>query len=166
MNTRSAWPKPYYPEGPSTQYLRTLVPNTIKSKVFGTRNLKYWVLGPSGLINPHLILFVLGPLPRPPNVALFRALWSLLDGIWGFLKGSWGVLVVSEKIDCDWRGGGQLSPPSHLLHLPGASGASGTGRLPCPIPDTLKNTKLCVRECVHISIHTYVYTCIGTRYTS
>ena len=34
-------------EGPSTQYLRTLVPNTIKSMVFGTRNLKYWVLGPS-----------------------------------------------------------------------------------------------------------------------
>ena len=37
-------------EGPSTQYLRTLVPNTIaiKSMVFGTRNLKYWVLGTSG----------------------------------------------------------------------------------------------------------------------
>ena len=30
--------------------------------------------------------------PRPPNVPLFRALWSLLDGIWGSLKGSWGVL--------------------------------------------------------------------------
>ena len=32
-------------------------------------------------------------LPRPPNVPLLRALWSLLDGIWGLLKGSWGVLV-------------------------------------------------------------------------
>ena len=31
--------------------------------------------------------------PRPPNVPLLRALWSLLDGIWGFLKGSWGVLA-------------------------------------------------------------------------
>ena len=31
-------------------------------------------------------------LPRPPNVALFRALWSLLVGIWGILKGSWGML--------------------------------------------------------------------------
>ena len=46
--------KPYYgdldyPEGPSTQYLRILVPNTIESMVFGTRDLKYWVLGPSGL---------------------------------------------------------------------------------------------------------------------
>ena len=32
--------------------------------------------------------------PRPPNVPLLRALWSLVDGIWGVLKGSWGVLVV------------------------------------------------------------------------
>ena len=39
----------YYPEGPSTQHLRTLVPNTIKGMVFGTRILKYCVLGPSGL---------------------------------------------------------------------------------------------------------------------
>ena len=30
----------YYPQGRSTQYLRTLGPNTIKSRVFGTRNLK------------------------------------------------------------------------------------------------------------------------------
>ena len=34
--------------------------------------------------------------PRPPNVPLLRALWSLLDGIWGLLKGSWGVLVDVE----------------------------------------------------------------------
>ena len=32
---------------PSTQYSRTLVPKTIMSMVFGTRVLKYWVLGPS-----------------------------------------------------------------------------------------------------------------------
>ena len=38
-----------FPEGPSTQYVRTLVPNAIKSMVFGTRSLKYLVLGPSGL---------------------------------------------------------------------------------------------------------------------
>ena len=36
------------PEGPSTQYIRTLVPKTIKGMDFGTRILKYWVLGPSG----------------------------------------------------------------------------------------------------------------------
>ena len=43
-----AGPK-HYPEGPSTQYLRTLVPKTIPLMVFATRVLKYWVLGPSGL---------------------------------------------------------------------------------------------------------------------
>ena len=31
--------------------------------------------------------------PRPPNVPLFRALWSLLDGSWGVLKGSSRVLA-------------------------------------------------------------------------
>ena len=36
------------PEGPSTQHLRTLVPKAIDGMVFGTRVLKYWVLGPSG----------------------------------------------------------------------------------------------------------------------
>ena len=35
----------YNPEGPGTQYLRTLVPNIIK---FGIKDFKYWVLGPSG----------------------------------------------------------------------------------------------------------------------
>ena len=32
-------------------YIRTLVPNTIKGVFFGTRDLKYWVLGPSVLLN-------------------------------------------------------------------------------------------------------------------
>ena len=39
----------YYLEGPSTQHLRTLVPKAINGMVFGTRVLKHWVLGPSGL---------------------------------------------------------------------------------------------------------------------
>ena len=38
--------------------------------------------------------------PGPPNVALLRALWSLLDCIWGLLKGSWdpffGYLVLGS----------------------------------------------------------------------
>ena len=34
------------------------------------------------------------PKPRPPNVPLLRARWSLLDFIWGLLKGSWGVLEI------------------------------------------------------------------------
>ena len=38
---------PLSPEGPSTQYLRTLVPKTIPFMAFGTRILKHWVLGPS-----------------------------------------------------------------------------------------------------------------------
>ena len=36
-------------KGPSTQYFRTLAPATIPSMVLGTRVLKSWVLGPSGL---------------------------------------------------------------------------------------------------------------------
>ena len=38
-----------YREGPSTQHLRPLDPKTIEGVVFGTRSLKYWILGPSGL---------------------------------------------------------------------------------------------------------------------
>ena len=41
-------------------------------------------------------------MPRPPNVPLLRALWSLLDGIWGILKGSWGVLVHREVSKSQW----------------------------------------------------------------
>ena len=37
-------------------------------------------------------------LPTPPNVPLFRALWSLLDGIWGSLRRSWGVLVYCSVL--------------------------------------------------------------------
>ena len=39
------------------------------------------------------------PLPRSPNVPLFRGLWSLFSGMWGLLKGSWGVLVMEEQPD-------------------------------------------------------------------
>ena len=38
----------YSPEGPSTQYLRTLVPKAIPLMVFGTRVVEYWVIGPAG----------------------------------------------------------------------------------------------------------------------
>ena len=47
--------------------------------------------------------------PRPPNVALLRALGSLLDGIWGVLKGSWGVLVKGHE---------SSRADSHRLPLP------------------------------------------------
>ena len=35
----------------------------------------------------------IGAIPRPPNVSLLTALWSLLVGRGGIVKGSWGVLV-------------------------------------------------------------------------
>ena len=46
------------PEGPSTQYLRFLVPNTMKGMVSGTRNLKYWVLGLLGSLVNKLELLI------------------------------------------------------------------------------------------------------------
>ena len=49
---------PTSPEGPSTQYLRTLVPKTQKGMVLKTRILEYWLLGPSGLVLDTLV-FVL-----------------------------------------------------------------------------------------------------------
>ena len=39
----------WYPEGPSTQYLRIRVPKTILGMFFGTLNLEFWVLGPCGV---------------------------------------------------------------------------------------------------------------------
>ena len=45
-------------EGPSTQYLRSLVSNASKSMVVGTRNLKDCVLGPSGV---HIMVVYMGP---------------------------------------------------------------------------------------------------------
>ena len=39
---------PDSPEGPSIQKERTLVPGAVPLMVFGTRDLKYWIFGPSG----------------------------------------------------------------------------------------------------------------------
>ena len=55
------------------------------------------ILGPSTLLlkirsKNNLHVFVdADTYLDPPNVALLRALWSLLVGIWGILKGSWGA---------------------------------------------------------------------------
>ena len=38
----------FLPRGSKCQNLVSLVPSTIKAMAFGTRNLKSWVLGPSG----------------------------------------------------------------------------------------------------------------------
>ena len=56
---------PGIPEGPSTQYLRTLVPKAIKGRVFGTRVLKYWVLGPSGYAAEIIFRALKGMIPVP-----------------------------------------------------------------------------------------------------
>ena len=37
-----------HPESPSTQYSRFLFPKPIPTMVSGTRDPKYWVVGPSG----------------------------------------------------------------------------------------------------------------------
>ena len=57
--------------------------------------------------------------PRPPNVPLFRALWSLLAGIWGLLKGSWGGAL--------WAAGFPGSP-CELGHLRRATGCGTVSR--------------------------------------
>ena len=55
--------------------------------------------------------------PRPPNVPLLRALWSLLDGIWGVLKGSRGLLVYDVFVYvCGFLLGGSLSTDQRLLY--------------------------------------------------
>ena len=58
-------------------------------------HLYMWDHGPYGLLRVSgywKAQTILGP----PNVALLRALWPLVDGIWAVLKGSWGVLDVSS----------------------------------------------------------------------
>ena len=47
------WGIQHCPEGPSTQHLRTLVPNAIKGMVLETRVLKYWILGSVWVVAGH-----------------------------------------------------------------------------------------------------------------
>ena len=64
-NTARAKREEAFPEGPSTQYFRFLVPKTIFFMVFGTRVLKYWVLGPSGFA--HGAFETASTHPRQPS---------------------------------------------------------------------------------------------------
>ena len=52
-----------------------------------------------GTYQPVAAITPRGSIPRPPNVPLLRALWSLLDGTWGLLKGSSGVLVQTANME-------------------------------------------------------------------
>ena len=67
-----------YPEGPSTQNLRSLIPKTIPCMVFGTRVMKYWVLGPSELHHLSEALSqtsqAKGPSPEGPSTQYLRTL--------------------------------------------------------------------------------------------
>ena len=65
------------PEGPSTLHLSSLVPNTSKGMVVGTRDLIQWVLGPSGL--DYLLL---GPYNHQVKYPRKRA-WYRPKGILG-----------------------------------------------------------------------------------
>ena len=57
------------PEGPSTQYLRILVLNTTESMVFGTKDLKYWLLGPSEKV-----------MMSTSRDSVLWVVWTLMDG--------------------------------------------------------------------------------------
>ena len=71
-------------------------------------------------------------IPRPPNVPLLRALWSLLVGIWGILKGSWGVLVeVSDVI--------AAVEPEHYPFLGDPAVGLRTGALPQTVQVSISN---------------------------
>ena len=69
--------------------------------------------GPPPAPNSH-------PWRLPLPGALFKALWSLLDGIWGLLKGSWRVLVRSTfwvmtcSLPKDYNGLARKELPSNL----------------------------------------------------
>ena len=67
-------------EGSGTQFLRALVSNTFQSMVFGTRNLKCWVLGPSGITRLlsgilclHFWLLVSSPVTMKPQKYILYA---------------------------------------------------------------------------------------------
>ena len=41
---------------------------------------------------------IAGQHPRPPNVPLLRASWSLLDGVRGVVKGIWAMLRALQAV--------------------------------------------------------------------
>ena len=57
----SLWWSKWNPEGSNTQHLKSLVPKTRPGMGFGTRSLKYWVLGPSGAVAKDQRLNAPGP---------------------------------------------------------------------------------------------------------
>ena len=94
------------PEGPSSQYLRPLVPKTIQGVFFGSRILKYWVLGPSGsagsavdapkvvdpLRGPQWVHVAIWYIPGPKVVPM-----SLRFGPCMSYIGTWAHWVVTSR---------------------------------------------------------------------
>ena len=103
------------PEGPSTQYLRTLVPKAIKGMVLRTRNLKYWVLGPS----PTRNLKYWVPGPSGDLNAHHTLTLAPKDSLSTILEPSRALWVL---------GGLGLKPIEELIEIP--RGFRGTDRMP------------------------------------
>ena len=90
-----------YPEGPSAQYVRTLVPKTIHLIAFGTKLLKYSVLGPSGVRKAYVKSFlgIFLPLtsytpPKQPRLSGCRLPNRAHQGPFVFY---WGLLGLQCK---------------------------------------------------------------------
>ena len=69
-----------FPRGPSTEYLRILVPECIEGMASGTRSLKYRALGPSGFGTNTPILTQRAQVCRMPR-ALPAALISMTHSL-------------------------------------------------------------------------------------
>ena len=109
--------------GPSTQYLRLLVPKAIPSMVFGTRVLKYWVLGPSKIAwtstaqRPYSKAFRLkGPqttgssstpqlpfkTPQIPSNSDHKTLDRGTLGVLDWYPKAWNLEVLWMPLSCLW----------------------------------------------------------------
>ena len=109
-------------------------------------------------------------IPRPPNVPLLMAFWSLVDGIWGVLQGSWGVLVCSIYDTCSiyLRMGVDLD---RILSARGNTSEARALRMhnsgavlmhPFLQSKYLDNTILQHATYVYVYIHAYMYVYIYT----
>ena len=89
-----------FPEGPSTQYSRTLAPKTIPLMVFGTRVLQHWVLGPSGIglgLEDDLVPTLCSLQQEEPSCSGLYP-WSCTPGVAAsFSKNSLGDLDLESR---------------------------------------------------------------------
>ena len=87
------------PKGPSTQYLRTLVPKVIRGMVFGIRVFKSWVLGPFGQDHIwHSPVWNLEPHVRPRKHLKYLPLGLLLKGVGQFFQFTYFGVRVRDVV--------------------------------------------------------------------